>query len=106
MLETSLCRHSVYCHFIVGTTKLAEQAPPLLPPSPPLSLSVITEEFQTEIIADVAVVKGLQELENSFYSMLVRVMRYLQLKCDLSDAQLFLDTFMKTSAAATTFANS
>ena len=40
--------------------------------------------------------KGLQELEILFYSMLVRVMRYLQLRCDLSEAQLFLDGVIDT----------
>ena len=86
--------------FIIGTTEPALPAPPPPPsppppspppPSPPLSLSGTTEEFQAEIRADVTVVKGLQELENSFYNLLVQVMHYLQLNCDLSDAQLFLN---------------
>ena len=106
-MEPSLSRHSVYCHFIVGTTEPAEQAPvdttpsthpstsfqppPLLQP-PTLSPSHSTEEFQAEIRADVAVVKALQELETLFYHMIVQVKQCLEeLECDLSVARLFLD---------------
>ena len=103
-----------FCHFIVDTTEPAEQAavgitlstqpstPPSPPPPPSFSQSSppppppptldTTDEFQAKIRADVAVVKGLQELERLFYAMIVQVKQCLEeLKCDLSDAKLFLD---------------
>ena len=63
--------------------------------SPPHSLpSVVSDEIEAEVKVDIAVVEDLQRLESLFYHTLVKVKHYLQTNCDLSDAQLFLDTFL------------
>ena len=57
--------------------------------------STTSEESKAEIEADIAVVSNLKELEASFGLMLVQVKRLLVLnKCDLSDALLFLNSFI------------
>ena len=62
--------------------------PSTLPPANPPT----AEEIEAEIKADVTVLKELQELENIFYYTTVRIMRCLiQLNCDLSEAQVFLN---------------
>ena len=71
-------------------------SPPPLPPAPPpppnpAAAAAAIANFGTEIKAGITVVKELQGLENSYSHMLVKVMRFLNTNCDLSEAQLFLD---------------
>ena len=62
------------------------------PPSP-----VTTEGIEAEIKADAGVMEALRELQRSFSCTLVKIKRFLQLhNCDLSDAQLFLDSLAGT----------
>ena len=75
----------------------------LLTPSSPTRQSntspspVTTEEIEAEIKADAGVMEALRELQRSFSSTLVKIKRFLQLhNCDLSDAQLFLDSLTDT----------
>ena len=68
-------------------------------PSPattsPTSVSITSDEIKAEIKADMIVVSNLRQLEANFSHMLVQVKRLLVLnKCDLSDALLFLDSFV------------
>ena len=66
---------------------------PTSPVIPPSSASATTDEIK----ADMTVVSNLKELEASFSHMVVKVKRLLVLnKCDLSDALLFLDSFIGT----------
>ena len=66
-------------------------------PSPPPPLTT-AEEIETEIKADAGVVEELQGLESAFSRTLVKVKRFLELnKCDLSEAQLFLDVLTDTT---------
>ena len=59
--------------------------------------AITSDEIKVEIKADVALVSNLRELEKSLGLMLVQVKRLLVLnKCDLSDAQLFLDSVIGT----------
>ena len=76
---------------------------PLTPSSPcqtnttPSPSPVTTEEIEAEIKADAGVVEALRELQRSFSCTLVKIKRFLQLhNCDLSDAQLFLDSLTDT----------
>ena len=81
----------------VGVSKPAPESSATSPATPPSSAPVTTDEIKTEIEADVTVVSNLKELEASFSQMLVQVKRLLVLnKCDLSDALLFLDSFVGT----------
>ena len=61
-------------------------------------LDVISkEEIEAEIRADAAVVKRLQDLEFSFANMLTDLLGLLaKCKCDLSEAQFFLDDYFET----------
>ena len=70
----------------------------LTPSSPDTSPSPITtEEIEAEIKADASVMEALRELQRSFSRTLVKIKRFLQLhNCDLSDAQLFLDSLTGT----------
>ena len=61
-------------------------------PSPPLTV----EEIEAEIKADTDVMKELQDLQTSFCCTLVKIKRYLENNCELSDAKLFLDIFTET----------
>ena len=62
---------------------------------PPTACSLTTDEIKAKIEADVVVVSNLKELEASFSRMLVQVKRLLvNNKCNLSDARLFLDSFI------------
>ena len=63
------------------------------PPSHPLSPPDVIE---TEVKANVEVVQELQGLESLFSRTLVKIVHFLKLNCDLSEAQLFLDTFIGT----------
>ena len=68
-------------------------------PSPattsPTSVFITTDEIKAEIKADMIVVSNLRQLEANFGHMLVQVKRLLVLNnCDLSDALLFLDSFV------------
>ena len=68
-------------------------------PSPPPPLTT-AEEIETEIKADAGVVEELQGLESAFSRTLVKfkVKRFFELhKCDLSEAQLFLDVLTDTT---------
>ena len=59
------------------------------------TLPVASDEIKAKIEADVTVVNNLKQLEASFSRMLVQVKRLLVLsECDLSDALLFLDSFI------------
>ena len=61
----------------------------------PATPTVASDEIKAKIEADVAVVSNLKELEASFSRMLVQVKRLLvNSKCDLSDALLFLGSFI------------
>ena len=53
-------------------------------------------EIEAEVKANVEVVEELQGLEGFFSHTLVKIVRFLKLNCDLSEAQLFLDTFIGT----------
>ena len=75
----------------------------LLTPSSPTRQSntspspVTTEEIEAEIKADAGVMEELRELQRCFSCTLVKIKRFLQLhNCDLSDAQLFLDSLTDT----------
>ena len=60
-------------------------------------LDVISKEIEAEIRADAAVVKRLQDLEFSFANMLTDLLGLLaKCKCDLSEAQFFLDAYFET----------
>lgn len=48
------------------------------------------------ILAGVEVVKELIDLESSFSEMLFKVVHFLKLNCDLSEAQLYLNTITGT----------
>ena len=80
---------------IAPATLQASTAATISPPHSiaPLS-SVVSDEIEAEVKVDIAVVEDLQGLESLFSHTLVKVKRYLQINCDLSDAQLFLDTFL------------
>ena len=66
--------------------------PPLSsPPPPPNPAAAATANIGTEIKASITVVEELQALENSYSHTLVKVVRFLNTNCDLSEAQLFLD---------------
>ena len=61
----------------------------------PTSVSITTDEIKAEIKADMIVVSNLRQIEANFSHMLVQVKRLLVLNnCDLSDALLFLDSFV------------
>ena len=61
----------------------------------PATPTVANDEIKAKIEADVTVVSNLKELEASFSRMLVQVKRLLiNSKCDLSDALLFLGSFI------------
>ena len=75
----------------VGAASTALAAQPSVSPNPPSP-----DEIKAEVKADVRVVKKLQGLEGFFSHTLVKVVRFLKLNCDLSEAQLFLDTFIGT----------
>ena len=84
-----------------GVSKSAPESsttsPATAPPSSTPILATNENEIKAEIEADMAVVSNLKELEASFSHMLVQVKRLLVLnKCDLSDALLFLDSFVGT----------
>ena len=72
----------------------------LLTSSPPLQSNttpVPTEGFKAEIKADAGVMEALRELQRSFSCTLIKIKHFLQLhNCDLSDAQLFLDSLTDT----------
>ena len=79
----------------VCVSKPAPESSTTSPTTPPSSAPVTTDEIIAEIEADVTVVSNLKQLEASFSQMLVQVKRLLVLnKCDLSDALLFLDSFV------------
>ena len=63
-----------------------------------INYCICTGELNEEIKADVLVVKTLQELEISFYCMLVEVMSYLQKNCTdkLIRARFFLNVYTHT----------
>ena len=72
-------------------------SPPHQSDTSPLPSPVTTEEIEAEIKADAGVMDALRELQRSFSSTLVKIKRFLQLhNCDLSDAQLFLDSLTDT----------
>ena len=74
---------------LVVNTALTAQPSASLDPPPP-------DEIEAEVKANVEVVEKLQGLEGFFSHTLVKVVRFLKLNCDLSEAQLFLDTFIGT----------
>ena len=75
------------------STPLLPPPPPPPPPPPAAAAAVVaaTANIGTEIKASIAVVEELQGLENSYSRMLVKVVRFLNTNCNLSEAQLFLD---------------
>ena len=78
--------------------QISQATPPSTPPTHSHASStpaLATDEIKAKIKADVAVVSNLKELEASFSHMLVQVKRLLvNSKCDLSDALLFLGSFI------------
>ena len=75
----------------VGEASPALTAQPSVSPNP-----LSPDEVEAEVKANVEVVKKLQGLEGFFSRTLVKVVRFLKLNCNLSEAQLFLDTFIGT----------
>ena len=74
---------------VVNTALTAQPSTTPNPPPPP-------DEIEAEVKANVEVVEKLQGLEGFFSRTLVKIVRFLKLNCDLSEAQLFLDTFIGT----------
>ena len=73
---------------VVNTALTAQPSATPNPPPP--------DEIEAEVKANVEVVEKLQGLEGFFSCTLVKIVRFLKLNCDLSEAQLFLDTFIGT----------
>ena len=78
-------------------SKPAPESSAASPATPPSSVPIATDGIKAEIEADVTVVSNLKELEASFGHMVVQVKRLLvNSKCDLSEALLFLYSFVGT----------
>ena len=88
---TVILYNRLYHILCVGVSKPAPESSATSPATP----TVANDEIKAEIEADVAVVSNLKELEASFSHMVVQVKRLLvNSKCDLSDALLYLDSFV------------